>query len=127
MNDYFLSFLLDFFILFHIFRKWKIIFINFRWSFFGLNFRHLVNIFDLSFFRLFFSLRLITYNTSLRSRGHKRTIRIYLLLNLYLLNNYLLLDDVFFRNKVFFCVFILNRQYFSSNKRVSKLLFFDFL
>ena len=127
MNDYFLSFLFDLFILFHIFRKWKIIFINFRRSFFDLNFRHLVNIFNLCFFRLFFSLRLITYNTSLRTRGDKRTIRVYLLVNLYLLNNYLLLDYGFFRYKVFFCVFILNRQYFSSNKRVSKLLFFDFL
>ena len=123
MKYYSLSFLLDFFVFFYFLHEWKIILVNLRRSFFYLYFRHLVYVLTLSFIRLFLCERFVTYNTSFWSRRDKRSIRVYFLLYLYFLDNYFLLYYWFFWDKIFVCMFILNWQYFCSNKRISKLFF----
>lgn len=125
----FLSFPFNFFCFFDLFHKRKVILIDLRWSFLNIsNFRHIISFYIifllirissdillilLIIFRnliiiLFFSLWLITNDTSLWPWGHKRPIRIDFLLNLILFNKYLLLYNLLFRYKIFFSMFIRN-------------------
>lgn len=110
MINNFFHFLFDLFNLFNLLNKRKVILINLRRSLLYLYLWHLVLKFliIINTCRIFFSLWLITNNTSLWYFWHKRSIRINLFLYLYFFNDNLLFNDRFCWYKVFICMIILD-------------------